>query len=87
MVQTTQARHGNHDLVRSWLRLYLPPVLRVLFERVVNAVFMMIVHVVADEPAKVRLIQRNHVIEDLAAATSDPALGDTAGRRRRWSEC
>ena len=39
-----------------------------------NAVFLMIVHVITDQSAKMLLVQRDHMIQNLAAATSDPAL-------------
>lgn len=39
-----------------------------------NAVLVMIGDVIADESAQVAFIQRDHMIEELAAATSDPAL-------------
>ena len=42
-----------------------------------DAVVVVIVQVVMDQPAEMFFIQRDDMVEDLAAATSDPAFGDT----------
>ena len=42
-----------------------------------NPVLMMIADVFAKEPAQMRFIQRNDVIEKFPAATSDPSFGDS----------
>ena len=47
---------------------------RVLVERVMNAVFVVIVHVIADQPPQMFFVQRYDVVENLMAAASDPAL-------------
>ena len=49
----------------------------ILFEGIVDAVLVVIVHVVMDQPAEMFFIQRDDMVEDLAAATSHPAFGDT----------
>ena len=49
-----------------------PLVGSVLVQRVMNSIFMIIRHVVTDYPAQVLFAQRDHVIENLAAATSYP---------------
>ena len=46
----------------------------VLLKGVVNPVFMVVTHVLADEAPQVAFIQCNHMIEKLPAATSDPAF-------------
>ena len=56
MVQTTQERHGNHDGVRIGLLLYWPPVRRVLLQGVVNAVVVVVVHVIANEPPQMSFV-------------------------------
>ena len=55
-----------------------PPVGGVFFEGIVNAIFVMIVHVITDQSAKMLFIQRDDIdmVQDLAAATSYPALGN-----------
>ena len=42
-----------------------------------NAVFVVIVHVIANHPPQMLFAQRDDVIEDLTAAASDPALCDS----------
>jgi hypothetical protein len=43
----------------------------------VNPVDVMVVHVIAEQPEEMRFIQRDHMIQQLPAATSDPAFGDS----------
>ena len=76
MVQPTQAWQGNYGGVRGWLGLNWPPMRRILFQGIVRAVLMVIAHVIMDEPAKVFLVQRNDIVEELAATTSYPSLRD-----------
>ena len=49
----------------------------VFFQEIVNAVFVIIIDVVADQPAEMLFIERDHMVQDFPAATSDPAFGDT----------
>jgi hypothetical protein len=77
MVETAQSRHRNHDRVRSRLRLFGSLVWCVLIQRVVNAVVVMVVHVITDQTAEMLFVQCNDMIQDLAPATSDPALGNS----------
>jgi hypothetical protein len=44
---------------------------------------VVVAHVVPDQPAKMLLIQRDHMVEDLAAATSYPALCCAIGEGRQ----
>ena len=82
MVQTTQARNRNYGRVRCRFLLDWPSVWRVLFQGIVNAVFMMVVHVIADDPAQMFFVQRNDMVNDLAPATSNPPLGNAILPRR-----
>jgi hypothetical protein len=43
---------------------------RILFEGVVNPVCMMVVHIIADQPAEMLFIERDHMVQDLPAATA-----------------
>lgn len=43
-----------------------------------NPILLVIVDVITDQAAKVFLVQRDDVIEDLVAATPDPSLRDSA---------
>ena len=38
---------------------------------------MIVVHVISDQPAEMLLVQSDHMVEDLAAATSNLSFGDT----------
>ena len=76
MVQPTQARNGSHDCSYGWLLPDRTPVRRVRLPRILNAVLMIIVHVIADKSAKMLFVQRDDRVKNLAAATSHPALRD-----------
>jgi hypothetical protein len=75
MVEATQAGLRNQPGIRGWLWLDRTWVGRVFAQRVLNAVLLVIAHVVADQAAKVLLIHRDDMVEDLAAAASDPSFG------------
>ena len=47
---------------------------RVFAQRVVNTVLLVIAGVIADDAPKVCFIQRDDVVEDLAAAASNPSF-------------
>ena len=61
--------------IRGRLWLDRTSVGRVFAQRVVNAVLLVIAHIVADQTAKVFFIHRDDMVEDLAAAASDPSFG------------
>jgi hypothetical protein len=44
---------------------------------------MIVSQVIAPEASQVLFIQRNDMIQNLAAATADPALGDSVGEGRQ----
>ena len=50
---------------------------RILVQRVVYAVLVVVAHVISDQPAKMLLVQCDDMVEDLAATTSDPAFQDS----------
>ena len=82
MVQSAQPRAGNHGRVRCRFLFDRSAIRSVLGQGIVNPIFLMIVDVVADQPSKVLLIQRDHVIENLPAARSHPALRNSVLPRR-----
>src|SRR5215471_7551828 len=45
--------------------------------RGVNAILLVIAHVLADQTAKVFFIHRDNMVQDLAAAASDPSFGSS----------
>jgi len=50
---------------------------RVFAQRVVNAILVVIAEVVADQTAKMFFIHRDDMVQDLAAAASDPSFGSS----------
>jgi hypothetical protein len=83
MVQPTQPRNRDYGRTRLWLWLDSPSVRRILFQRIVKAIFLMVVHIIAHDPAQMLLVQCDDVVKDLAPATSDPALGNAIGEGRQ----
>ena len=75
MVEATQPWLRDQRGIRGRLGLDRTSVGRVFAQRVVNTVLLVIAHVVADQAAKVFFIHRDNMIEELAAAASDPSFG------------
>ena len=73
MVQTTKAGQGSHVCSCGRLRLDWPFVRGVLFERVVNTVLMVVAHVITHEPEQMSFVQRDDIVQDLTATTSNPS--------------
>ncbi len=74
MVQASEPWHRYHACPGRRPLLYWPLVRRVLVQRNVNVILVMIPDVVTDDPAEMLFIQRDDVIEDLAAAAPDPSF-------------
>ena len=74
MMESAQACVRNHDRIRRRLLLDEAAIRRVLIESIVNAILVVITHVVTNQPTEVLFVQRNDVVEDLAAATPHPAF-------------
>ena len=75
MVEAAQTwlRNQRALLGRHWLNR--TSVGRLFAQRVVNAILVIIAHVVADQTAKMLFIHRDDMVEELAAAASDPSFG------------
>ena len=58
MVQATEAGQGSHVCGRRRLGLDCPLVRGVLFQRVLNAVLMVIAHVITHQPEPMSFVQR-----------------------------
>ena len=69
-----QAWQCNQPHISRRLWLDRPSIGRVLIQRIVNPVLLVIADVVADEAAKVLFIQRDHMIENVSAAAPDPTF-------------
>src|SRR5688572_29158616 len=74
MVQPTQPRNRNHGPIRCRLLFDSPSVWRVLVQGIVSTIFVMVVHVLADQPPKMCFVQRYDMVKHFAAATSYPAF-------------
>ena len=70
MMEPAQAPSRNHGRFRGRLLFGRPAIGRVFAETIVNSIFVMVVHVIADHPAKMWFVKRDHVVEDLSPATS-----------------
>src|SRR6266542_2927224 len=68
-------------------RIGAPPTTFRSGKSISTTIFVMIIHVGKDQPAEMLFIDRDYMIQDLPAATSDPAFGHSVlpGRlRARW---
>ena len=77
VVQTTQAGTGSHGRAHCRPFLDRAPARRVLFQGIVNAVLVVVVHVIANQPPEMLFVQRDDMIENLAAGTSGPSFSDS----------
>jgi hypothetical protein len=48
-----------------------------------NSVLMVVTHVFLHEPEEMSFVQRDNMIQDHAAAASDPAFRGSVGKRRQ----
>ena len=74
MLQPAQPRQRNYSGAGRRLWFNRPSIGSVLVQGIVNPILFMIVDVTTDQAAQMPLIQRDDVIEHLAAATSDPSF-------------
>jgi hypothetical protein len=74
MMKAAEPGTGDHCRSRRRLAVHLPSIRRVLIEGIVNPVVVVVVHVIANEPAQMLFVQRDDVVENLAAPTSHPAF-------------
>ena len=74
MVEATQAWQGNQTGMSRWFSLDRTSMGRVFAQRVVNAILVVIAHILANQTAKVFFIHRDDMVEDLAAAASNPSF-------------
>jgi hypothetical protein len=72
MMQSAQTRRRNHGSFRRRLLFGRSAIGRVFTETIVNSIFVIVVHVIADQPAEMWFAQGDNVTENLAPATSHP---------------
>jgi hypothetical protein len=75
MVEAAQARQGYQTGIRRWSWLDRASIGLVFAQRIVDAILLVIAHVVMDQTAKVFFVHRDNVVEDLTAAASNPSFG------------
>src|SRR5215469_5893896 len=75
MVKATQAWQGNQTGMSRWFSLDRSSMGRVFAQRVVNAILLVIAHVLPDKTAKMFFIHWDDMVENLAAAASNPSFG------------
>ena len=83
MVQATEAGQGSHVCGRRRLPLDCPLVRGIPFQRVVNAVLMVIAHGITHQPEPMSLVQRDDMVQDLSATNANPSFRDSVGKHRR----
>jgi len=76
MMKAAETRMRDH--FRGWRRsvFHRPPIWRVLIEGIANAVFVVVLHIIANQPAQMVFGQRDDMVEDLASTASDPPFRD-----------
>src|SRR5690242_10382995 len=75
MVEPAEAWQRSHAGAADFPSLDRTPAGRVFAQRVVDAVLLVIADVLADDTAQVFFIDRNDIVEDLAATASNPPFG------------
>src|SRR5664279_5036238 len=73
VMQPAHALLANH---RPLFQRACPTSRRLLIQPEVGSVVVIVGNVLGEESLQMSLIQRDHVVEQLAAAASDPTLGD-----------
>jgi hypothetical protein len=74
MMKAAKPGTGHHRRGRRRLAVHLSSIRRVLIEGIVNPVVVIVVHVIANEPPQMLFVQRDDVVENLAATATDPAF-------------
>ena len=85
MMEPTQAPRRNHGRFRGRLLFGRPAIGRIFAETIVNSIFVMVVHVIAEHPAEMWFVQGDHVVEDLSPATSHPSFRNSILPRRLYA--
>ena len=72
MMQSAQARHRNYGCFRRRLWLDRSAGRRIFAEAIVNSIFVVVVHIIADQPTEMWFVQRDDVVEDFPPANFAP---------------
>ena len=76
-MKAAQPGTGGHRRKRRRPEFQRPSTWRVLIQRIMNPVVVVEVDVIANQTSQVWFVPCDDVVEDLAAAASDPALRRT----------
>jgi hypothetical protein len=66
---------AKSDCLCCWPRLDRPSIGRVLVQRIMNAILLVIADVITDQTAEVFFIQRDDMVKELASTASYPSFG------------
>ena len=83
MVKTADSRWRQRLTPLGRVRLNRTVSRRLLLQSNVSSVLMVINQILAPEASQVLFIQRNDMIQHLATAAADPALGHSVGEGRQ----
>ena len=75
-MKATEPGTGRHRRNRRRLTFHRSSIGRVLIQKIVYPIIVMVVHVVANQPSQMYFVQRDDVVEDLPPTTADPAFRD-----------
>jgi len=75
MMQATQSRHGNDFAIRPCIPFRLAPGRRLLPQPEVSTVLVIVVDVIAHETLQMALVEHDDMVEQIAAAGANPAVG------------
>ncbi|PYT30173.1 MAG: hypothetical protein DMG57_09095 [Acidobacteria bacterium] len=76
MMKAAEPSTGDHRGRRRRPAVSGPSIRGVLIQGIVNPIFVVVVHVIANEPPQMSFVQSDDMVEHLAAAASHPALRD-----------
>ena len=74
-MQAAEASTRNHRCAFRRSTLNRASIRSVFLQGIVNPVLVVVDHVLANQPPQVRFVQRDDVVEKLAATASNPTLG------------
>ena len=79
MMEPAHTWQRNQPRISRRLCLDGPMVRRILVQRIVNSVLVIILDVITDQAPQVLLIQRDHMVEEFPTTAADPAFRDSIG--------
>jgi len=77
MMQTAQSRHRDDYAIRAGVRFSPTSAGRLLRQPKVSPIIVVVIDVLVHQAFEMALIEDDHVVEQIAAATADEALGNT----------